>query len=254
MSSESSTRTSAVPRFVVRRARPPSATPSRAASAGCSRSAPPGSRLRQVGSRKIVLAVNDRRSPAERTNGYSGSLPGGSSQRGQLVQQLGDGQVDAAVLGAHPAPAVLVLVDGEHDAGRAGQDGVEQPLPELQALTVEAGPAHRVGERHGAAVGRTPEDGRRRGAVGQGRSEGAVEHDRGQRAERRVGGGGREEGLGELRPSLGRGRPQRREVVVGDATERLDEPGVDLRLGQDAVRAPGGPAGAGGTRCPGTRS
>ena len=79
MRSESSSETSALPRRVVMRTRPPSATPIRAASSGFMRSAPDLSFRRQSGLRMMVLAVNERRSPADSTKGNSALEPGASS-------------------------------------------------------------------------------------------------------------------------------------------------------------------------------
>ena len=64
-----STSTSAFPRSVMTRARSPSARPKVWASASEIRSAPSRSRLRHSGDRKMVFAVNERRSPADSTNG-----------------------------------------------------------------------------------------------------------------------------------------------------------------------------------------
>ena len=68
-----------LPRRVETSALPPVSMPRRWASAGPMRSAPSPSRLRQPGSRMMVLAVNDRRSPADSRNGHAGSSPGGVS-------------------------------------------------------------------------------------------------------------------------------------------------------------------------------
>src|SRR6202158_3057525 len=75
-----STTASALPRQVVTRTRPPSGTPSDCASRAHIRSAPAISFLRHAGSRKIVFAVPDRRSPAVSTKGNSRSRSALSSR------------------------------------------------------------------------------------------------------------------------------------------------------------------------------
>ena len=82
---------------------------------------------------------------------------------------------------------------------------------------------------------RAPQDRRRRGAVGQRRAERAVEHDRRERAEVRVGRGRLEERGGERLAARPRPRRAAARVGVGQRAERLDEPGVDLGLGQHAL-------------------
>ena len=121
------------------------------------RSAPAPSRLRQAGSRKIVLAVNDRRSPADSTNGNSGSRPGGASvgEPVELGQQLGHGEVHLAVVGAQPRPGVLRLVDREHEPDGLARIASNSALAGLEALA-EAGPAHRLGVGLRAPVARRP--------------------------------------------------------------------------------------------------
>src|SRR5262249_6686986 len=77
--SDTSIPTSALPRRVEMRTRPPFATPRRRASAGFMRNAPAASFFRQPGLRMMVFAVNERRSPAESRNGNAALVPGGGS-------------------------------------------------------------------------------------------------------------------------------------------------------------------------------
>src|SRR5581483_5839082 len=70
--SVNSTTVVALPRRVVSRTHPPFSTPSREASSGFIQSAPAGSFGRHLGSRTMVLAVVERRWPAERMKGKSG--------------------------------------------------------------------------------------------------------------------------------------------------------------------------------------
>ena len=87
----------------------------------------PGPSCARTGSRKIVLAVNERRSPAESTNGKAGSAAGGLGRAWRARPAArgwrgGSGRPRCRTR----RHAVLVLVDRERDAGRAGEDGVEQ--------------------------------------------------------------------------------------------------------------------------------
>ncbi len=112
-----STGASTDPRRVTTRTRPPASTPRLAASSGFMRSATPPSFFRHAGSRKIVFAVDERRSPAERTNGNSSVGGNVRRQRRELLEQLGDHEVDLAVGRVEALPGLVVVVDGEHDAG-----------------------------------------------------------------------------------------------------------------------------------------
>ena len=71
---------------------------------------------------------------------------------------------------------------------------------------------------------------------GERRTERAIEHDRGDGAEARVGRGGLDERGGELPAARRAGGAQRLEVLVAEDAGRLDETGVDLRLGERPVR------------------
>ena len=85
-----------------------------------------------------------------------GRRRGLGGQRRQLVEQLGDGQVDAAVVGGQAAPRLVVVVVGDHDARRRRQDRLEQRLARLEPFA-EPGPAHAVGVGLGAPVGGAPQ-------------------------------------------------------------------------------------------------
>ena len=231
-----STITSTLAREVVSMARLPSISPKRSASAVLTRSAPSESFFRHVLSRKIVLAVKLRRSPAERTSGYSGSPAGGASVRRafQLAEPLGDAEVDAPVRSGDPAPRLLVVVDAERQAARARKDRVEQRLARLEAVTVEAGTLHAFGEVEGAAVGGSPQDRGTGSAVGQRRAERAIEHHGRHGTDGGVGRRRREEGLGERGAAECCRGPKGRELGIGERPHGFDETGMDLRLGQGA--------------------
>ena len=146
---------------------------------------------------------------------------------------------DAAVGCVQAAPRLVVVVDGERDARRARQDGVEQRLAELGTVALDAGAADRVRVGEGAAVGEAPERRRsRRGhAVGRGqrRAERLVQQHRQQLAEVGVAsrrGRGRRRGTpaGPAAAAVG----ERREVVVRVGAEGAAQAGVDLVLRQRA--------------------
>ena len=80
----------------------------RFASSGFMRSAPPRSFFRHSGLRMIVLAVNERRSPAESTNGNSGLAPGSGSvaRESSSSKSSGIGELDPAVRRAEALEAL----------------------------------------------------------------------------------------------------------------------------------------------------
>ena len=192
---------------------PPSSTPRRAASAGLMRSAPPPSFFRHAGSRKIVFAVDERRSPAESTNGNSsvgGNVP---RQRRRAPRAARDHEVDLAVGRVEALPGLVVVVDGEHDAGRVGEHRVEERV----AVGVTRA-LHRLGVGQEARLREAPHRGGAFAALAQRRAERLVEHDRSESAR---GAAARPSPSGTRRrtrrgPSRG-GRVQPGEVVVGVA-------------------------------------
>ena len=161
----------------------------------------------------------------------------------ELAEHLRDAEVDEPVGCGDAAPRVLVVVDTEGEAARAGQDGVEQLLARLEPFAVEARPLQTLGEAQRAAVRRAPQDRRARRAIWKRRPEGSIEHDRCECTECRVGRRRREERLGERGAARRRSRPQWSELLVGHCAECLDQTGVDLRLRQRAgERFDDGPA------------
>ena len=150
--------------------------------------------------------MNDRRSPADRTNGNTGSRCGGASVDSPSSSP------SSSSMARWTSPSSVRTRDqttsgsstvNTKPGGRV-EDGVEQRLAGRRS-GAEPSPLDRVRERLGAAVRRRPQDGRSRRVVGQRRTERPVEHDRRQPAELRLGGDGGEERLGE--PSPGSRRP-----------------------------------------------
>src|SRR5262249_23835704 len=122
-----------------------------------------------------------------------------AAEAGQLLEQLGDVEVNAPVWCLDAAPRLVVLVVGEHDARRAAQDRVEEVLARLETLA-EPGAAHARRAHRGAAVRRRPERGGGGGAPRQRRAKRPVEDRRRDGAEPRVWPGGQGESRGELAP------------------------------------------------------
>ena len=183
MRSESSTGTSALPRRVESRTRPPSATPTRFASSGFMRSAPARSFRRHSGLRMIVLAVNERRSPAESTNGNSALAPARRPvrERVELVEQLGHRELDAPVRRAQRARSVS---SHSSTANTTALLLVEQRVEERVARRRLAGEA-RARERFRVALrddlAERPHAGRLREPFGQEIADRAVQQHRRQR-------------------------------------------------------------------------
>ena len=148
----------------------------------------------------VGVALAPRRVAQDRVRRERAALPGRQQERPlrvvarrdlvghrrQLAEQLGDREVDEAVGRRDPPPRLVPVVVGEHDARRAGEDGVEQPVAGVRPVA-EAGPPHAVRAHQRAALGERPQRGGARRAVGQGRPERAVQHDGRDRAEPRVG-------------------------------------------------------------------
>ena len=95
----------------------------------------------------------------------------------QLLEQLGNRRVDLAVRSDHTVPAVLVLIDGEDDAGRVFEDGVEELFGRDEARPVEACSRERLRILGGELMAEAPDDRRRVHAFRQARPERAVEND-----------------------------------------------------------------------------
>ena len=133
----------------------------------------PASRLRHAGSRKIVLAVNERRSPADSRNGHS-ALVAGRARRAsrQLGEQLGDVEVHDAVVGvarrrhvASRSSSVNTTPDGLSRMASNSRSPASGPV-------AEAGAVDAVGFIWRAALGERPQrrGGRRHRAAGSGRA------------------------------------------------------------------------------------
>ena len=240
--SVTSTTATADPRLVRTHARSPSARPSDSASAGAIRSAPWASFLRQPGrGRSCWPSTSGARRRTGRT-GSRASLPAGagsSASTVELVEQHRDGEGDAAVGCLQAAHRLVVVVDGERDARRVRQDGVEQRLAQLDAVAVDAGAADRVRVGERAAGGRGPTapprrpPARRRASSASGRASrtaapGAACRGRAASAPRP-----RKASRYARRPCAA-AVGERREVVVGVGAERAAQAGVDLGLGQRA--------------------
>ena len=209
--------------------------------ADAQRTAP--SRLRHAGSRMIVLAVNDRRSPADSTNGHSGSSPGGASvgQRRQLVEQLGDDQLDAPVGVPTRRHTSSDSSSVNTTPERAGEDGVEQPLGRPRGPRRSRPAARRRGcsSRSAARRPTAPPPPRRRRAASVracGRARPAPA--------RRAAGRRRSRRRRRRRTAAGpraRRRPQRRQLLVGRARRPPRRGGRGSPARAAARRAPAAP-------------
>ena len=212
----------------------PSTSPSRSASVGLIRSAPVPSFLRQVGSRKIVLAVDDRRSPAERTNGYSHHVrrllgraaPRSSSSSSAMASCTSRRPCAMRAHVSSTRRRVNTTPEGESRmASNSSSPGVG-PLPKPARSTARVASGHSGGPRPTA-----PRRRRRRRAAsargcGRARPAPSARASAWRRRPRRT----------PRRTRPGPRRPPRAaaQVVVADGAERLDEAAVDLRLGQRA--------------------
>ena len=138
----------------------------------------------------MVLAVDERRSPAASTNGYASSRAtgvGSAARRVELLEQGRDDEVDLAVGREQTLHRLVVVVGGEDDPGRVGEDVVEQGVAELVTALDRRRAADRRIPEPGGLLGEAPD---RCGAgsvdaVGGGerRAERLVEDDREQLAE-----------------------------------------------------------------------
>ena len=137
-----------------------------AASAGLMRSAPCASFFRHAGSRKIVLAVDERRSPAESTNGNAGSARAPARRGGRsapssssgIARFIGPSAVACAATSPRTSSTVNITPDG------LGEDRVEQrspsssPSPSKPARRTESGyvSAQRWAAPHRSAAAAAP--------------------------------------------------------------------------------------------------
>ena len=199
------------------------------------RSAPLASRFRHAGSRMIVFAVNDRRSPAVSTSGNSASPPGGASvaRVASSSSEDIDEEIERAVRRTHAFASCLVVVDAERHPARAGEDGIEQCVAEIGPVADEAGPLEARPDSAAHTAGQPPTTAQPRQPRLEARAERAIQDHRRQRSEIRVFG---HELPGTAEPKAARpvcrGVGQRREVDIVERAKRLDEPSVDLRLRQ----------------------
>ena len=259
MRSESSTATSALARLVESRARPPLRRPGAAASSGCMRSAPARSFLRQSGLRMMVLAVNERRSPAESTNGNVGVPPGAGSL------------ASAIELAKSSGSASWICPLGVRTRAKLSSQSSTEKTTRALARRASRRRARRAARR---ARRRSPRAGARRG--GRSRADLADAPDRRAFREPLRAGGRRSRGRGaparpaasaavaragsstKLRAERGAARvprfAQRRDGVRGQRAERLDQARVELGLREEAVLRLEQRLGAGGSSSSGTRS
>ena len=184
--SVTSTGTSALPRLVVTRTRAAvgDAEPLRVGRRSCAarRST---SFLRQAGSRKIVLAVDERRSPAESTNGNSVADGGRRVAQRRRARRAARGSARltrrSGVSSRRQVSSYSSTVKVTPERPR--EDRLEERLAERRALAGEAGAPHRVGIAHRAGVRRAPQQRRGFVALAERRAERLVEDDRRQRGE-----------------------------------------------------------------------
>ena len=201
----------------------------------------------------IVLAVNERRSPAESTNGNAASVARRRLRRELRRARRAARGAPAWILPSVPSrrcQAFVRLVDGEHHAGRAGEDRRRRARsPPRRLVAVEAGARDAAGSGHRARCARPAQRRGRRRAVGQRRPERAVEQHRRDRAEARASAAARARNARRVRAAAALGGvAQRREVGLGERAERLAQAGVDLGLGsRRAGRRVEQPGGAGGS-------
>ena len=126
---------------------------------------------------------------------------------------------------------VRVFVDGERDAGPAGQDRLEQRV----AVGV-AGAAHRVRIAQERFLRQSPQRRCPGQALGQRRTQGFVEHVGHRLGHHGTGGRGGEEFLRKGVQTHVGGLAQRFQFAVVDDAERPHQPRPDLGLGQRALK------------------
>ena len=216
----------------------------------------------------VGVLLPPRRVAQDRVRGERAPLTSGQEQRpvgvvtgrslvaqlGELVEKLGDVEVDEPVVGLDPRPRRLPGVVGEHDTGRAVDDRVEQPVAGVGARA-ESGAFDAVGvasARSGSpSATAQPPPPRRAGASRRGC--GRARPARRRPASSRSSSPARTRRANSPR-SRAAARPQLLDGVAVEEPERVDESGVDLRLGQRADRAVRELAGGGGRRSLGSRS
>ena len=134
----------------------------------------------------------------------------------------------------HRVPAVRVVAHRKDQPRRARQDRFEQPLAGQDGCAIE--PGARRGARVGAHVQLrdAPQERCRLQPGRQRRTERAVEHDRCVARDPRVAGRRPRERERERQPAEACGTTQGRVVTLGKLAHRLDQPRVDLRLGERA--------------------
>ncbi len=182
----------------------------------------------------------------DRVRGERAPLAGGEHERilvrgmrvgcvakhSKAVEHLRDVDVELAVGRRHLSPGVFVVLDGEDGAVAVTEERIEERLAEFEAFTLVPRPSHRIGIRHGGAVCRRPQHGRRGSAVGEGLAQRRIQQHRRHPAQQGIRRRRREEGSGELGPVAFRGRPQRGDQLVVDRPEGATQPVVDLGLGE----------------------
>jgi hypothetical protein len=172
----------------------------------------------------IVFAVNERRSPAESRNGNSAV---------ELREELLQRELHAAARRADAREALRPVVDGEDDRALAREQRVEERVARLgprEARAREGGAAPLRGD-----LAEGPDAGALGQAFGQEVADRAVEHDRGQPDQARVGARELQELGAEGRAALEPGGAELLHGLRRHGAERLHEPRVELGLGEEAV-------------------
>ena len=244
-----STGASTAPRRVTTRTRPPRSTPSSPRPPGscAARRRRPSSATRDRG-RSCSPSTSDARPPRART-GTRGRARTVRRQRRELLEQLGDHEADPAVGRVEAPPGLVVVVDGEDDAGRLARIASKSasPLGVPRAL-------HRLGMASRSTSARGPTPRPLLAALAQRRAERLVEHDRRERRQVRLLGhrASRNASAYAARPLRG-GRVQRRRGRRRCRRRAPAPAGGGSRARAACPAADRGSARAAGRSSPGTR-
>ena len=220
------------------------------------RSAPARSFRRHSGLRMMVLAVNERRSPAESTNGNSALAPG----RGLVASESSSSKSSGIAswirrFGVFDArEALLPLVDREHHRALAARAARRRARPRPRPARPRSPRAQRLRLTLRRDLAQRPDAGALGQALGQQIADRAEEHAPARHRAARV----RAEQLEELRAEGGaalaarpRAAPRRRRA----AARRAPRPAARAARPPRTARAAAAAArGAGGSSCAGTRS
>ena len=243
-------------RFVESRARSPSSRPRRFASSGLMRRAPSRSFRRQSGLRTMVLAVKERRSPAESTKGNSAAAAAGASPASPSSSSKSSGTASWMRPPGVRTRAKLSAYSSTENTTPLGLARIasKSASPSSGGVAREAGAADRAGLAPRGDLAERPHHRALGEAVGEQVADGAVEHHGEPREERRVAAEELEERRAEGGAALA-ARPRGARARRPPAWRRAPRRGArGARPPRTAPPAARGAAGAGGSSSSGTRS